>query len=72
MASDRMIVQLAQRGVMTLPKRLRKSYGLKTGDEFTLVDLGGVFVLGPRRSEIDTLAQKVTAALRISDCRLAD
>lgn len=50
---------MAQRGVITIPKSLRQAYGLRTGDTFTLLDLGGVFLLSPRRSEIDVLAEKV-------------
>ncbi|MEW5989507.1 MAG: AbrB/MazE/SpoVT family DNA-binding domain-containing protein [Chloroflexota bacterium] len=61
--SDTMILQLAQRGVLTLPKNLREAYRLQPGDNFTLLDLGGVFVLSPRRSEIDTLADRITQAL---------
>ena len=51
-------LQMAQRGVITIPKSLRESYGMQPGDTFTLIDLGGVFVLSPRRSEIDTIADK--------------
>jgi bifunctional DNA-binding transcriptional regulator/antitoxin component of YhaV-PrlF toxin-antitoxin module len=54
-------LQLAQRGMITLPKPLRETYGLKTGDTFTLLDLGGVFILTPRRSEIDTIAEQIAA-----------
>lgn len=52
-------VQMSQRGVITIPKSLRESYGMQPGDTLTLIDLGGVFVLSPRRSEIDTIADKV-------------
>ncbi|MFP4344840.1 MAG: AbrB/MazE/SpoVT family DNA-binding domain-containing protein [Anaerolineales bacterium] len=52
-------LQMAQRGVITIPKALRESYGLQPGDTFTLIDLGGVFVLSPRRSEIDVIADKI-------------
>jgi AbrB family looped-hinge helix DNA binding protein len=54
-----MDLQMAQRGVITIPKSLRESYGLQPGDTFTLIDLGGVFVLSPRRSEIDAIADKI-------------
>jgi bifunctional DNA-binding transcriptional regulator/antitoxin component of YhaV-PrlF toxin-antitoxin module len=50
-------------GVLTLPKPLQDSYNLQPGDSFTLLDLGGVFVLSPRRSEIDSLAGRLTQAL---------
>jgi len=52
-------LQMAQRGVITIPKSLRESYGMQPGDTFTLLDLGGVFVLNPRRSEIDAIAEKM-------------
>jgi len=52
-------LQMAQRGVITIPKSLRESYGLQPGDIFSLIDLGGVFVLSPRQSEIDTIAEKI-------------
>lgn len=61
--ADTITVQLAQRGVLTLPKSLRESYNLQPGDSFTLLDLGGVFVLSPRHSEIDTLAERLTYSL---------
>lgn len=61
---DTMTVQLTQRGVLVLPKSLRESYDLRAGDTFTLLDIGGVFVLSPRRSEIDALADRITGELR--------
>jgi bifunctional DNA-binding transcriptional regulator/antitoxin component of YhaV-PrlF toxin-antitoxin module len=61
--SDTMTVRMAQRGVVTLPKSLRQSYNLRPGDDFTLLDLGGVFILSPHRSEIDSLADRLTQAL---------
>jgi len=60
---DTTTVRMAQRGVVTLPKSLRQSYNLRPGDSFTLLDLGGIFVLSPRRSEIDSLADRLTQAL---------
>ncbi|HET90428.1 MAG TPA: AbrB/MazE/SpoVT family DNA-binding domain-containing protein [Chloroflexi bacterium] len=47
------------RGVITLPKKLRDSYHLRGGANLTLLDLGGVFVLSPPPSQIDTLADQV-------------
>ena len=61
--SDAVTVQMTQRGVVILPKALRERYKLRPGDRFTLLDLGGVFVLTPRRSEIDALADRITQAL---------
>jgi bifunctional DNA-binding transcriptional regulator/antitoxin component of YhaV-PrlF toxin-antitoxin module len=61
--SDTVTVQLAQRGVITLPKSLRNNYNLRPGDTLTILDLGGVFVLSPRSSQIDELAERITQAL---------
>ena len=61
--SDTVTVRMSQRGVVTLPKALREGYDLRPGDDFTLLDLGGVFVLSPRRSEVDSLADRLTQAL---------
>ncbi len=61
--TDTMTVQLTQRGVLVLPKSLRETYDLQAGDSFTLLDLGGVFVLSPHRSEIDALAEHITREL---------
>ena len=61
--SDTMIVSVAQRGLVTLPKALRENYHIREGDQLTLLDLGGIFVLSPRRSEIDGLAEQLSAAL---------
>lgn len=46
---DTITLCMAQRGILTLPKALCESYNLQPGDTFTLLDLGGVFVLSPRR-----------------------
>lgn len=60
---DALNVQIGQRGVITLPKSLRERYNLQPGDDFSILDLDGVFVLSRRRSEIDALADQITQAL---------
>ncbi len=55
--------QISQRGVLTLPKSLRDSYKLKSGDVVTVIDLGGAFVISPRRSEVDRMADEIGSAL---------
>ena len=61
--SDTLVVQVSQRGLVTLPKALRDTYHIREGDQLSLLDLGGVFVLSLRRSEIDGLAEQVQATL---------
>ena len=56
-----MTLQMAQRGLVTIPKSLRETYNLKTGDVFTLIDVGGVFVLSPKVSQVDTIADKIAS-----------
>lgn len=61
--SENQQIQIAKRGVVTIPQSLRKRYKLKTGDTLTLIDLGGVFVLNPHRSIIDGLAEEISHEL---------
>jgi len=60
---DTLTLQMAQRGILVLPKSIREEYNLQPGDTFTLLDLGGVFVISPRRSEIDSLADRISQTL---------
>jgi len=56
-------LQIGQRGVLTFPKSVREAYKMQPGDPVTLLDLGGVFVLNPRLSEIDDLSARITESL---------
>ena len=58
-----MTAQISQRGVLTLPKSLRESYKLKSGDVVTVIDLDGAIVISPRRSEVDRMADEISSAL---------
>jgi bifunctional DNA-binding transcriptional regulator/antitoxin component of YhaV-PrlF toxin-antitoxin module len=64
MAMSTMTVQVAKRGLLTLPKALRDAYNIEPGDALTLLDLGGVFVLSPRLSEVDALAEPIATDLQ--------
>ena len=59
-----MTVRVARRGLLTLPKALRDAYNIEPGDALTLLDLGGVFVLSPRLSEVDALAEPIATDLQ--------
>ena len=61
--NETITLQIAQRGLVTLPKLLRDQYNLRPGDALTLLDLGGVFVLSPHRSEVDVLAENLAGEL---------
>jgi bifunctional DNA-binding transcriptional regulator/antitoxin component of YhaV-PrlF toxin-antitoxin module len=49
--------------VLTLPKSIRNRYKLKPGDSLTLLDIDGVLVLSPLRSQIDLMADRISRAL---------
>jgi len=58
-------VQLREKSVITLPISLRRKYGLRPGDVFTLVELGdGAFALTPRVSGVAALGDKVSEILQ--------
>ena len=61
--SKTLTAQISQRGVLTLPKSLREKYKLKPGDVVTVIDLGGAFVISPRHSEVDRMADEIGSAL---------
>ncbi len=56
-------VQIAQRGLVTLPKELRQAYNIQPGQQLTLLDLDGVFVLSPKPSRVDALANRIADEL---------
>jgi AbrB family looped-hinge helix DNA binding protein len=58
-------VQIRQKGVITLPAQVRKRYGLREGDVFTLEDLGdGSFLLIPRVSQVTRLGDRVAEIMQ--------
>ncbi|MDX1417912.1 MAG: AbrB/MazE/SpoVT family DNA-binding domain-containing protein [Candidatus Promineifilaceae bacterium] len=61
--TDTVTIQMGKRGVMTMPKAWRETYSLQPGDHLTLLDLGGVFVLSPTYSQIDSLANQIASSL---------
>jgi bifunctional DNA-binding transcriptional regulator/antitoxin component of YhaV-PrlF toxin-antitoxin module len=60
-------IQVAQRGLLTLPKTLREAYNIQTGDVFTIIDLGdGKFLLSRQRSRVDDLLDNLRDDLEAS------
>lgn len=54
------IVQVARRGTITLPRKLREQSHIETGDMLTLSDLGnGVVVMSSQRTRVDVIANKL-------------
>lgn len=56
------MIQVRNRGVITLPAELRDKYGIESGDIFRLVDLDGVFVLTPMVPMVPELAREIEKA----------
>jgi len=53
------VIQVRQRGTLTLPAELRAKYGIKQGDTFYLLDLDGVLVLTPMVPLVPELAREI-------------
>jgi len=57
-------LQIRSKGTITLPSELRNKYGLQEGEVLNIIDLGnGSFLLSPRRSRVDELADKIRVEL---------
>ena len=56
-------LQVAQRGLVTLPKEVRQAHNIQPGQQMTLLDLDGMFVLSPRPSQVDALADRIAVEL---------
>ena len=56
-------VQVAQRGLVTLPKEVRQAHNIQPGQQMTLLDLDGVFVLSRQPSQVDALADRIASDL---------
>jgi len=53
-------IQIRSKGTITLPPEFRRKYGLEEGEVLNIIDLGnGSFLLSPRRSHVDELADKI-------------
>jgi len=53
------IVQMRQRGSVTIPTEIRKRYQLDDGDPLTIVDLGDGFFISPKRSVLPKLVTEM-------------
>ena len=57
-------IQIRSKGTITLPAELRDKYDLEEGEILNIIDLGnGSFLLSPRRSRVDELADKIRVDL---------
>jgi AbrB family looped-hinge helix DNA binding protein len=57
-------IQIRSKGTITIPTEIRKKYNLEEGEVLNVVELGnGAFLLTPRRSRVDELADKMRTDL---------
>jgi bifunctional DNA-binding transcriptional regulator/antitoxin component of YhaV-PrlF toxin-antitoxin module len=54
-----LIIQVRERGVVTLPAELREKYNIENGKIFHLVDLDGIFVFVPMVPIVPELAREI-------------
>ncbi len=67
------IIQMRNKGSLTLPAEFRRKYGLSEGDVFTLIDLGdGNILLTPRLLEVERFGDRVAEALEEDGVSLED
>jgi bifunctional DNA-binding transcriptional regulator/antitoxin component of YhaV-PrlF toxin-antitoxin module len=58
-------IQLRDKGVITLPMGLRRKYSLRTGDVFSISDLGeGVLMITPKVSRVAAMGDQVAEILQ--------
>lgn len=55
-------IQVAKRGVITLPAEVRRENQIQEGQIMTLVDLDGVLILVPKELQADRLANRLAKA----------
>ncbi len=55
-------VQVAKRGVITLPAEVRRENRIQEGQIMTLIDLEGVLILVPKELQTDRLADRLAKA----------
>ncbi len=53
------VIQIRQRGTLTIPAELRVKYGIKEGDTYYLLDLDGILVLTPTAPLVPELARAI-------------
>lgn len=56
-------VRMGKRGTITFPAKLREKFKIQEGDIFSILDLGGVFVLSPGISQVEKNAKEIEKLL---------
>lgn len=64
--------QMRQRGQVTIPRRLRESLAIETGDTLTVFQIGDALLLEPRPLQTPPLIDQMADMLDESGLTLAD
>jgi len=65
-------VRLRRRGQITVPQTVRDDLSVTEGDILTLLQVGDVVLLTPRRPQVPRLADKIADMMESEDVSLAD
>ncbi len=65
-------LEVARKGQVTIPKALRDQYHIDAGQQMTLVDLGGTFLLTPQVPQVHGAADRLRDGLRESGAPLEE
>jgi len=66
-------LKIRRKGTITIPAKMRKKYKLEEGQTLTVIDLdGGMFLLVPKISQVDTLANQIAKRLKEENVTFSD
>lgn len=65
-------IRLRSRGQMTVPQAVRDKLNVADGDILTLVQMGAVMILTPKRPQVPPLADKFAAMMENENVNMAD
>lgn len=67
-----LVVQVRQRGQMTLPAELRREMGIEEGDLFTVVPMGDSLIITRKRLVVPELIDKIVEIMKKEGVTLED
>jgi len=65
-------IRLRERGQLTIPRNVRENLKTAAGDMLTLVQIGELMMLTPRRPRVPELAEQFTVEMENEGVSLAD
>ena len=65
-------VRLRERGQLTIPQSARDNLAVKEGDTLTLIQIGGLLLLGPKQPLVSQLSEQFSKQMDKAGVSLAD